>query len=151
MKLMVTGHRYYKLVNYDVEFIKLAMDDIVAEERKKQFVMGLSGMASGVDLWFCQTCLDHKVDYTACIPFLEQRKLMNSEAEMLYRDDLIVKARETKIIRNSKMVEMCDIGLVVWDGNKGGTHNVIQQLIENKKGFYWVNPVAQKVQKCFLD
>lgn len=42
------------------------------------------------------------------------------------------------------MVEKADTGLVVWDGNKGGTHNVFQQLVEKKKPFVWINPVNEK-------
>lgn len=43
------------------------------------------------------------------------------------------------------MVEIIDYGIIVWDGNKGGTHNVFQQMIENKKGFVWINPVSEKI------
>lgn len=149
MKLMVTGHRFYKLINYDTEFIKLAIDDILDKEKAKQYVLGLSGMASGVDLWFCDLCRQKKIEYIACPPFPEQRNLMKDEAEMLFRDELLADAKEVKAIRNSKMVEMADVGLVVWDGNKGGTHNVVQQLVEKNKGFYWVNPVSQKIWDCF--
>ncbi len=51
-------------------------------------------------------------------------------------------------VKNSWMVENADMGIVVWDGNKGGTHNVLQQLVENKKDFIWINPVSQKIYYC---
>jgi uncharacterized protein with von Willebrand factor type A (vWA) domain len=49
----------------------------------------------------------------------------------------------------AQLVEHCDIGIVIWDGNKGGTHNVLQQLVEKSKSFYWINPVKQVIWKCF--
>ena len=61
------------------------------------------------------------------------------------REELIRSAAEVLSIRNSGMVEKADWGLVVWDGNKGGTHNVFQQLVENKKSFVWINPVGKKI------
>ena len=108
---------------------------------------GLSGMASGVDLWFCEACRDLSIYYTACIPFKEQRDEVEPD-EVELRDELIEAANCVVECRNSAMVEMANVGLVVWDGNKGGTHNVIQQLIENKKKFIWINPVSKSVNIC---
>ena len=149
MKLMITGHRFSKLTCYDIEFIKLAIWDTLLKENARNFVVGLSGMASGVDLWFCDLCRQNGIIYIACPPFLEQRDLMIDEQETILRDELLKSARETRLIRNSEMIRMADLGIVVWDGNKGGTHNAVQQLIENKKGFYWINPVSQKIWECF--
>jgi uncharacterized phage-like protein YoqJ len=66
------------------------------------------------------------------------------------REELLAGAVEIKKVKNSWMVEHCDTAIVVWDGNKGGTANVVQQLVEGKKNFYWINPVAKVVWKCFI-
>jgi uncharacterized phage-like protein YoqJ len=105
---------------------------------------GLSGMASGVDLWFCEELIYRKIPYTACIPFDGQEDTMD-EGSKKDREFLIESASKILKCKNSAMVEKADAALVVFDGNKGGTHNVFQQLIEHKKPFVWINPVGQKV------
>lgn len=107
----------------------------------------MSGMASGIDLWFCAACLSKKVPYHAYIPFQEQEDTVpDSEKEL--RRILIKQACRTYNLRNSYMVGSADRGIIVWDGNKGGTHNVLQQMIENKKEFLWINPVSEKIVQC---
>jgi hypothetical protein len=151
MKLLITGHRQHKLIEngYNVEWIENAMFDILSEI--SQFKpLCFSGMANGIDLMFCQMCaLDFNLPYIACIPFEEQGEYMTPSDRDL-RQDLIAKAKEVKNVKNSWMVEHADTGIAVWDGNKGGTHNVVQQLIEQKKNFFWINPVSQVVWKCFI-
>lgn len=147
MKFLITGHRLFKLANYDLDWIKLALFDEVEAMRNEGYSYGLSGMASGVDLWFCEACLEHNVPYAACIPFEEQQDEVE-EHEKVLRLELIEQADKVYNIRNSGMVEMADAGIVVWDGNKGGTHNVAQQMIEHKKSFIWINPVGEKIWKC---
>lgn len=155
MKLMVSGHRKSKLQNYSQEWIQIALEEIIREVGQYHFkysevvdkTIGLSGMADGVDLWFCEILLFNNIDYWACIPFDEQDEYM-SDSDKLLRNRLIENARRTLKIRNSEMVEQCDKAIIVWDGNKGGTHNVLQQLVENKKEFWWVNPVKESIVKC---
>lgn len=148
MKTLITGHRLFKLQEYSIDYIKLAIeicvDDIFQEFG---YFQGYSGMASGVDLWFCDYCLEKKHPYYACIPFEDQKYEME-EDESKHRDELIENASNVLSIRNSRMLEMCDMGIVVWDGNKGGTHNVLQQLVENMIPFKWINPVSEKIIEC---
>lgn len=149
MRVVITGHRIQKLEQYDLGYIQFAIDDVISELKKECGIsIAYSGMASGVDLWFCQSCDWNDVPYIACVPFEEQSETMSTEDATL-RKKLISEAKEVKSVRNSWMVENCDIGIVVWDGNKGGTHNVLQQLVEKKKNFYWINPVLRKTWKCF--
>lgn len=148
MKLVVTGHRLKKLESYDLGFIQFAIDDSIRELKTNHGIsLAYSGMADGVDLWFCQACQWNQIPYIACIPFESQDEYMSDEDKQL-RTTLVESAASVKNVRNSWMVEQCDIGLVIFDGNKGGTHNVFQQLIEKKKPFYWINPVSEKIWKC---
>ncbi len=147
MNVLITGHRIQKLEAYDHAWMRRAIEDVLIELKAENYVGGLSGMASGVDLWFCETCLTLEIPYTACIPFEGQEETMSTK-DGARRHALIEKASAEMHIRNSAMVERADIGIVVWDGNKGGTHNVVQQLVETKKGFYWINPVGQVIWKC---
>lgn len=66
------------------------------------------------------------------------------------REQLLKTAKEIKQVKNSWMVEHTDVGIAVFDGNKGGTHNVFQQWVENRKNFYWINPVGRITWKCFI-
>jgi uncharacterized phage-like protein YoqJ len=124
-------------------------EEIANLKREHGYIRCYAGMASGVDCWFCHSCLGQEVPYVACIPFEEQAETMTKE-EADYRQYMIDNAIEKRMVKNSWMVEECDMAVVVWDGNKGGTHNVVQQLVEKKKPFVWVNPVAQVVWRCLL-
>jgi uncharacterized phage-like protein YoqJ len=144
MKLLITGHRKSKLVNYDEFSIKYLLLDIFLKE-SNNYTICLSGMADGIDLWFLEIFEASKIlgEYWCCVPFQEQEEYMCEEDKQL-RQYFLQNCRNRLDIRNSEMVQMCDKAVVVWDGNKGGTHNVLQQLIENKKPFYWINPVNNK-------
>lgn len=147
MKFLITGHRIEKLSNYNTEWIKQSINNIINNEMPT-ISLAYSGMASGVDLWFCESCLNAKIPYYACVPFEGQELKMSKEDEQL-RSELLKSAAQILKVRNSYMIEKCDSGIVVWDGNKGGTHNVLQQLVEAQKGFYWINPVNKKIWRCF--
>lgn len=144
MNVLISGHRLSKLKNYNIDWIKSGIKEYLSKLSQNQFVMGYSGMADGIDLWFCEICIDLKIPYTCCIPFEEQDEYMSGSDKNL-RKDLIQNAAKVIKCKNSIMVEKADFGLVVWDGNKGGTHNVFQQLLESKKSFYWLNPISEKV------
>lgn len=148
MKVLITGHRKHKLENYDTAWIKLALEQAIYDIKQRYGgFIGLSGMASGVDLWFCRECENQDISFIACIPFPEQRDTMSKE-DQEEREHQIGTADRVMDVKNSWMVEHADMGIVVWDGNKGGTHNVLQQLVEAKKPFVWINPVGQRVWHC---
>jgi uncharacterized phage-like protein YoqJ len=150
MKTLITGHRTSKLEEYDIDWIKTSMFDIITSPIEYDFHVsyGLSGMASGVDLWFCQQLYTLGIGYSACIPFKDQDRCVENN-EMSFRRELIEKSSKIyKYMRNSQMLEKANQAIVVWDGNKGGTHNVVQQLVEKSKGFLWINPVAKKIWNC---
>lgn len=145
MKLMVTGHRIEKLANYDQKWIQNTIsDEVLFMHLEYGASIGISGMASGVDLWFCDTFLDMKLPFYAYTPFDDQPRFMTEEWAAK-RAELIGKASEVVCVRNSRMVETCDMAMVVWDGNKGGTHNCFQQLLETKKPICWIVPNRQQV------
>lgn len=150
MRLMITGHREWKLVQngYDINWIQNCIEELLLEICDFK-PLCYAGMASGVDLYFCHFCKELNLPYIACIPFDGQEETMSGLFRNK-REELIRFAKEVKKVKNSWMVENCDTAIVVWDGNKGGTHNVVQQLIEKKINFWWVNPVGKIVWKCFV-
>lgn len=153
VRIVITGHRTEKVALYDFEWIQTAIDDILVELKSKyknDKIIAYSGMASGVDLYFCNSCIILGIPYIACVPFEGQENTMSVKDSEL-REQLIKTAKEIKQVKNSWMVEHTDVGICVFDGNKGGTHNVFQQWIENKKNFYWINPVGKVTWKCFIN
>lgn len=151
MKVMVTGHRLHKLAAYDIGWIDRKLWEVMMDLVERHgFARGYSGMASGVDLWFGTWCIGMSIPLVACIPFDGQDADM-SAADKVTRSHLIASAAEVRKVHNAWMVEECDMAIVVWDGNKGGTHNVVQQLVEKRKGFLWLNPVAEVVWPCLVD
>ena len=144
MKLLVSGHRLEKLAGYDTEWIRQAIHDTIGLLREiRGLALAYSGMASGVDLWFCQACLDWEIPYHACVPFEEQGDLMD-EASQRLRKELLSRAAQIRRVKNTWMVQNATAGLIVWDGNKGGTHNVLQQMLEAHKPFWWLIPQQKK-------
>lgn len=145
MKTLISGHRLHKLKNYNCDRVNDLIDECIDRFIAKHGgFIGMSGMASGVDLWFCAACLAKNVPYNAYVPFEDQDKTMDDASKELRRL-LLTRANRVFNLRNSYMVEAADRGIIVWDGNKGGTHNVLQQMIESKKPFLWINPVSEKI------
>lgn len=150
MRIVITGHRTEKLAPYDFGWIQTAIDDVlVGLKPLDSSLLAYSGMASGIDLHFCKSCLILGIPYIACIPFEGQENTMTLyDADM--RAQLLKSAKEIKQVKNSWMVEHCDVGIAVWSGQKGGTFNVVEQFVTAKKNWYWVNPVGKVVWKCFI-
>lgn len=146
MKVLVSGHRLHKLSTYDIGWIKEALELSITSFTSMS--MGLSGMAGVVDLWFCELCINHQIPLVACPPFPEQEETIDVSQKQL-RQYCLSKAAEIWPIRNSQMIKKSDAGIIVFDGNKGGTHNVFQQMVEYRKSFIWINPVGLKIWECF--
>ena len=147
MKVLISGHRTEKLEQYNIDCIKILVQASLEGLREEYgYLIGLSGMANGIDLMFCDLCRELDIRYYACIPFEEQHEYMSTD-EVTHRDELIKKAEKKYLIRNSEMLNMAKAGIIVWDGNKGGTHNVFQQMLESGKPFVWIEPKSLKIYR----
>lgn len=145
MKLMVSGHRIQKLKDDEVQWIQYALANVLSGcFNYYGYSYGLSGMASGVDLWFCQVCIMYNIPYAACIPFDEQQDTMKEEDSNL-RETLIKSSAQVIKCRNSEMIEKCNGAVVVWNGGKGGTHNVFEQLLQTNKQIFWMIPARKQI------
>lgn len=150
MRVVITGHRTEKLAPYNFGWIQSAIDDVLVELKTKNTnLLAYSGMAGGIDLHFCKSCILLGIPYIACVPF-EEQELTMSPREAEIREQLLKSAKEIKEVKNSWMVEHTDIGIAVWAGIKGGTHNVIEQWVEKRKDFFWINPAGKVIWKCFV-
>lgn len=150
MRIVITGHRTEKLAAYDFGWIQSAVDDVLVELKTKDSnLLAYSGMASGIDLHFCKSCIVLGIPYIACVPFEGQENTMIPRDADL-RAILLKSAKEIKEVKNSWMVEHTDVGIAVWAGQKGGTFNVVEQFVTARKNWYWINPVGKVTWKCFL-
>lgn len=149
MKIMISGHRNFKLSGYDKEWIQEQIEEAIVfypgrAVCSKDKYIGLCGAADGVDLWYLELLHSHLLDYHIYIPF-EEQDLYMTKKDAERRKYFIGEARITKKARNREMVEDCNEAIVVWDGTKGGTFNCFQQLIEAKKNIYWINPLTKVI------
>lgn len=144
MKFMITGHRREKLGSYDIDWIRGQIETAIMYLMERGYSYGLSGMASGVDLWFCEVCGELGIPYEACLPFEGQENYMGGEDQLL-REQLISLSVRVSKVRNHYMVERARAAIIVWDGNKGGTHNCFQQLLETPKLLYWIVPPRKSI------
>lgn len=142
MKTLISGHRQERMGWYNTAWIEHQIERAILELNTS---IGLSGMANGVDLIFCRLCEKIGIHLHCYVPFEGQSDYM-SVSDTLERLRFITKYTRVDS-RNSAMVEKCDNGIIVFDGNKGGTHNVFQQMLENKKPFIWIEPNNQKTYK----
>ena len=90
MKVLISGHRIQKLEGYDLEWVKDTLSKYVGAA-----TIGLSGMASGVDLWYCEALLKKGAGYIAYVPFEGQESTMSKEDAKLRRS-LLDKAWEIR-------------------------------------------------------
>lgn len=150
MKLMISGHRLQKLSAYDKEWIQITIEEGIRYcKRYVKFfqgdrLIGLSGVADGVDLWFLELLYNQVYNFHVYIPFEGQEDYMSEEDKKL-RNKMIEEARIKYYDRNRRMVQDCDRAIIVWDGTKGGTYNCFQMLVEMKKDIYWINPHTKTV------
>jgi hypothetical protein len=105
---MVTGHRIEKLATYDISWIRDTLADLVFDHHNFGYSLGMSGMASGVDLWFCDACLAAAMPYVACVPFVGQEKYMTDE-DAEARKDFLSSAVEIRLrFVRKKRVKPCE-------------------------------------------
>lgn len=150
MRIVITGHRTEKLATFDVGWIQSAIDAVlVGLKSNNDNLLAYSGMASGIDLYFCNSCLLLGIPYIACVPFDGQETTM-TPADADRREQFLKVAKEIKKVKNSWMVDHADVGIAVWSGQKGGTYNVVEQFVSSKTNFFWVNPVGKVTWKCFV-
>jgi uncharacterized phage-like protein YoqJ len=106
-------------------------------------VIGLTGMAQGVDQAFARACLATQIPFRAYLPFPEHSAIWPAHAQQIYRE-LLAKAdwyqvvrpyvntphdiRQALMDRNSALVDECDAAIAVWTGALGGTADAVRKL-----------------------
>lgn len=157
LKIAVTGHRPHKLKggynldNPNNQALKSKLKELVLENKKDgEMLVGISGMALGVDTLFAELILDlreenpEEYSLECAIPCLYQERRWNKPDQEWYQtilkfaDTVTQCSSETykpylMMRRNEYMIDNADIVIAVWDGKEnGGTYQAVQYA--KKKG-----------------
>lgn len=158
MKIAVTGHRPDKLGNeYDLkgpfsDHIRKELQEVI--NTLKPTIM-ISGMALGVDTIWAILAKENNIPLMAVTPFPSQDKVWRRESKELY-NELLKYARNTAgvfctgtdpyehwkmDIRNQYMINVCDLIVAVYNGDKkGGTFNCVTYAESVSKPILKINP-----------
>jgi uncharacterized phage-like protein YoqJ len=157
--IMVTGHRPnaiggYSNTNPIRQYIKQKMKRRLQElQAEHPNLIGISGMALGVDQDFCDICIELGIPFHAYVPFVGQSKVWPKPLRDYY-DYLLSKAAKVIIVsegtyspykmhvRNHRMSDACTTAIAVLDPNKsgGGTFKCVQYLVKINKEIYRIDP-----------
>ncbi len=151
--LGITGHRPNRMG--DEPWLAEVLHRLVA---KLEYQRGLSGMAWGADLLFCEACRDMGVAYDAIIPYPQQPDRWPLEWQARYREAVGL-AQETQVLqpeysagvymkRNRMLVNRVSDVLVVWDGvREGGTWATVQMIEQKGMEWVWIHPEERTVKR----
>lgn len=154
----VTGHRPKKLGGYsDSNPLRIRIKDWLIEQLEllrnaahdgspklfpnagTRHIVGISGMALGVDQWYAECCIDLSIPFAAYIPCANQDVKWLEHSQCHYAD-LLSHAADIIYVssapytpscmqdRNLAMVNASDLFLAVHDGSSGGTSNCLRSI-----------------------
>jgi uncharacterized phage-like protein YoqJ len=162
--VMVTGHRPQKLGGFgqaglarQARIKELLLGALIVLQHEHKNIVGISGMAIGVDQLFAEACLMAGIPYLAYVPCLGQDSKWSPETKTHYQE-LLTKAvvqplQKTLAMgaysgramnqRNTIMVRDADYAIAVWDGRSGGTGNCVNDI--KRKGIPWTQLDPTKI------
>lgn len=148
MKVAVTGHRLERIKGKEQEIRKWLLEQIQILVKNNNEVILIDGMAEGVDQIAAATALNNGAQLSCYFPY--RKKLYGIQAA------LAEKAAEVRFLydeywdgcyieRDYRMVDDCDVLIVVWDGKPwGGTYYTYQYALDRNRKiimFPWRNKV----------
>ena len=150
-----TGHRPSQLFGFDPAHpgVFNLKKKIIEELVRAKPIKVLSGMAQGFDIYLAECCLELKIPYIACVPFIGQEKCWPKNAQEHYHK-LLNQAKEIIIvssggyagykmqIRNQYLVDNANLILACFKPGttSGGTFNCVQYTQKMKKEIIFINP-----------
>lgn len=149
MKIAVTGHRPGRIRGKEGE-IKKWIRDILKQEKEKNGgkVSLISGMAEGVDQIAALAALSEDIKLKCYFAYKHklsdiEQTIADKAAEVLFLEDKY--SGGCFLRRDRRMIEDCDLLLVVWDGKpNGGTYYTYTNALERGKPilmFDWNNVI----------
>lgn len=173
VKVAATGHRPPKIGGYDewnpirMHIRKIMVKDLLELKAKfaleGRMLVGISGMALGIDQDFARACCTAEVPFDAYIPFEGQHLAWPNASQKTYKN-LLEKARfivntEFRLPdpvehnyegvcylmdwRNKCMVDDSTKVLAFYDGSDGGTGNCVAYAKEIKRDMKIYDPIKE--------
>lgn len=124
MKLAIIGCRYFNGEVYsDYDFVKLKIDEVITSYKHfgLKVEMIVSGGAIGAD-----TLGERYADE-------------NNISKMILKPDWDKNGKRAGFLRNSDIVENCDVLLAFWDYKTKGTQDTIKKIQKTAKPYYIFN------------
>lgn len=163
IKVFICGSISIKKIPPEAEKI---IDDIIA----KRYEI-LVGDADGIDYKIQEYCRDKKYfKLTIYIVGDKARKIATSEfmAKQIKKDSNKIEyvqnsnkkqsERERQWIKDKAMMDDCDYGLIIWDGESKGSYKNLLYMIDSKKKFYLYidgkkiqNKTKENIEKIFRE
>lgn len=137
MKVAVTGHRSERIKGREQEIEKWLVEQIQYFVENNDEVIVIDGMAEGVDQMAAAAALNSGAALSCYFPYKKklygvQKAIAEKAAEVrfLYKEYW----SGCYVERDYRMVDECDVLLVVWDGKPyGGTYITYQHALETGK------------------
>ncbi len=114
MKLLIAGSR--KIDKTYIEGVYYILD-VIVEKNKYEVTEVISGGAKGVDTYGEQWAEKHDIPVLRIVPDWKQGKGAGME-------------------RNTKLVEVCDVAAIFWDGHSKGTHDTLRKMLKSRKPLF---------------
>lgn len=153
----ITGHQ--ERPGIDWAWVRCAVDEEIARHKKP--IEGLSSLAKGADQVFAEAILAAGGSLVAIIPIFDYEKYFEADHLTKYKKLL----KKSKVIYTKSdgddedaflkagiyIADHCDILIAVWDGKaaegKGGTGDVVNHALENRKSFVHIDPFQRRVTR----
>ena len=157
MILGITGHQ--ERPGIDWAWVRCAVAEEIARHRKP--IEGLSSLAKGADQVFAEAILAAGGSLVAIIPISDYEKYFDDNYLTKYKS-LLKKSKSIHLKSDGDdedaflkagiyVADHCDILIAVWDGKvaegKGGTGDVVNHALENRKSFVHIDPFKRKVTR----
>ena len=149
MKIAVTGHRPGRIIGREGEIKKWIRDTLKQQKELNGGKVSLiSGMAEGVDQIAALAALSEDIKLECYFAYKHklsdiEQTIADKAAEVLFLEDKY--SGGCFLRRDRRMIEDCDLLLVVWDGNpNGGTYYTYMNALEKDKPilmFDWTNVI----------
>lgn len=151
LKVAVTGHRPERLNDTNRKSVEYWLDGIMKTLRACYDELELiSGMAQGVDQIAAVAAVNNGVGLRCYLPYKRKGKHIPYLVQFLFDSAIEVKyinedysGNQCYIERDRRMVDDCDLLIVVWDGIKfGGTYETYRYAAQKGKNmliYPWKN------------
>ena len=145
VRIAITGHRPPRLKGQEQEVRNWIKEQLINLKACYKDIVLLSGMAQGVDQIAAQEAISNGVPLKCYYAY--RRKLAELEKYIVYAADEVIwlydeyPGKHAYLDRDRRMVEDCDILLVVWDGiETGGAYETYKYAQELGKKIFKFHP-----------